>query len=122
FFAKWAGYYAKGHNARQDLEGASLSLGVLPTFLSTLANLLIIIVGGFRVIHGDITIGMLVAFQALMGSFLAPVSSLVTLGSTLQDLHGDVLRLDDVLANPTTPISLDSGNPAEEPSTNHQAS
>ena len=52
-----------------------------------------------RVIRGEITIGLLVGFQGLMGSFLDPVNSLLALGSTLQELQGDVLRLDDVLDN-----------------------
>jgi ATP-binding cassette subfamily C protein len=55
--------------------------------------------------QGHLSIGMLVAFQSLMQSFLAPVTTLVNLGSTLQELQGDVLRLDDVLQNPTDPES-----------------
>jgi ABC-type bacteriocin/lantibiotic exporter with double-glycine peptidase domain len=42
---------------------------------------------------------MLVAFQALMVGFLAPVNSLVLLGGTLQEVGGNLGRLDDVLQN-----------------------
>jgi ABC-type bacteriocin/lantibiotic exporter with double-glycine peptidase domain len=44
---------------------------------------------------------MLVAFQSLMQSFLTPITNLINLGSTLQELRGDLTRLDDVLHNPT---------------------
>ena len=101
FFAQWAGYYAKGSNARQDLELSNSVLDVTPTLLTGLATAAILIVGAFRVISGDITIGMLVAFQSLMGSFLAPVSALMGLGSTFQELRGDLERVDDVLQTPT---------------------
>lgn len=43
---------------------------------------------------------MLVAFQSLMHSFHLPVNNLVNFGSTLQELEGNLIRLDDVLSNP----------------------
>ena len=46
---------------------------------------------------------MLVAFQSLMHSFLTPVTTLVNLGGTLQELRGDLQRLDDVLGHPADP-------------------
>jgi ABC-type bacteriocin/lantibiotic exporter with double-glycine peptidase domain len=64
---------------------------------------LILIVGGLRVIDGVLTLGMLVAFQSLAASFLQPVHNLLNLGTVLQDLEADILRLDDVLANPQAP-------------------
>ncbi len=54
---------------------------------------------------GAITIGMLVAFQGLLGSFIGPINTLLNLGSSLQDLESDLTRLDDVLGNP---ISLEA--------------
>jgi NHLM bacteriocin system ABC transporter peptidase/ATP-binding protein len=102
-FAKFAGYYAKAINSQQQLALQNQILSVLPTLLGTLTTASILVVGGFRVMNGSLTIGMLIAFQLLMGSFLGPVSSLVNFGSTLQELEGDLNRLDDVLQNPIDP-------------------
>jgi len=52
---------------------------------------------------GVLTMGSLVAFQALMGSFTAPVSSLLSTSSQIQEMKGTVNRLDDVLRNPIDP-------------------
>jgi ABC-type bacteriocin/lantibiotic exporter with double-glycine peptidase domain len=46
------------------------------------------------------TIGMLVAFQSLMSSFLGPVENLLDLGSMTQEMRGDLDRIDDVLKYP----------------------
>jgi ABC-type bacteriocin/lantibiotic exporter with double-glycine peptidase domain len=47
--------------------------------------------------NGELTMGMLVAFQSLMISFSGPVSNLVGLGSYLQEMEGDLTRLDDIM-------------------------
>lgn len=97
FFARWSGYYAQATLAQQELAATTLNLGLLPTLLSALASMLVLVLGGLRVLDGVFTLGMLVAFQSLMQSFLAPVSNLVGLGATIQELRGDLTRLDDVL-------------------------
>lgn len=101
FFARWAGYYTKSINAQQDLGLTNQILGILPSLLSALTNLALLLVGGWRVIDGSLTIGMLVAFQLLMVSFQRPVNTLVRFASTLQTLQGNLQRLNDVLSNPT---------------------
>lgn len=100
FFARWAGYYAKASVARQELGLTNHTLGVLPGTIAALTTMLILVVGGLRVIDGHISIGMLVAFQGLMAMFQEPVGTLVGLGSTLQTLEGDMQRVDDVLLHP----------------------
>jgi ABC-type bacteriocin/lantibiotic exporter with double-glycine peptidase domain len=67
-----------------------------PALLTALSNAAILTLGGLRVMEGSLTAGTLVAFQSLMSSFLTPVNQMMNLGSTLQDVEGDVNRLDDV--------------------------
>jgi NHLM bacteriocin system ABC transporter peptidase/ATP-binding protein len=100
FYEKWSGYYSKAINAQQNLQVSNVLLSTFPAMLSALATILVIIVGGFRVIDGVMTIGMLVAFQSLMSSFLGPVENLLDLGSMTQEMRGDLDRIDDVLKYP----------------------
>lgn len=101
FFNRWAGYYAKSINVRQDMDNLNQKLGTLPAFLSGVTSMLLLAVGGLRVMDGVMDIGMLVAFQSLMQQFMQPVNQLISLGGDLQELEGSLNRLDDVLRNPT---------------------
>ena len=103
FFSRWAGYYTKAINSQQELGLSNQTFSVLPTLLSAFSSMLVLVIGGLRVMDGHLSIGMLVAFQGLMQSFLAPVNSLVSFGSSLQELEGNLVRLDDVLRNPIDP-------------------
>ena len=111
-FAKFAGYYAKSLNAQQELAVPTQMLNTIPVLLTALATTTILVVGGFRVIDGTLSIGMLVAYQTLTGEFLSPVNQLVNFGSTLQELEADLTRLDDVLENPVDPETERENNTA----------
>jgi ATP-binding cassette subfamily C protein len=103
FFGRWAGYYAKATNAEQELGHTDRLVGLVPPLLTSLTSMLLLVIGGLRVIDGHLTIGMLVAFQTLMEKFQEPVKNLVGLGNKVQELDGDLNRLDDVLSNPINP-------------------
>lgn len=103
FFSRWAGYYTKATNARQELALVTQRIGILPSLLSSLSNVVLLGVGGWLIIQGNLTLGMLLAFQLLTRSFLTPINNLVRFGKTLQDLAGNLVRLDDVLDNAVDP-------------------
>ena len=103
FFAKWAGHYAKVISAQQAMLKGDLILDALPTFLSTLSSMLLLVIGGWRIMDGHLTIGMLIAVQGLINRFQQPISNLMGLGDQIQQLGGSLNRLDDVLQNPIDP-------------------
>ena len=109
FFARWSGYLAKVVSADQRMGVYSLGLGVVPTLLSALNTAAILGFGSLRVMNGDLTVGMLVAFQGLMAGFLEPVNQLVGLGGSLQEIEGELSRLDDVLRYPVDPELQEDG-------------
>ncbi len=97
FFARWAGYQAKALKAKQALGLSGQIVNAVPPLLSTVTTTVVLGLGGFRVMNGYLTMGMLVAFQTLLSSFIRPINTFVGLGSQLQELEGDMNRLDDVL-------------------------
>ncbi len=107
FFAKWAGFQTKLMRSEQEFGRAGLLLGSVPDFLTGMNNMLVLGVGALRVMDGHLTVGSLVAFQALVAMFTGPVGVLVGLGSKLQEIQGDMNRLDDVMRYPTDAWATD---------------
>lgn len=109
FFARWAGLEAKLVDAQQQLGVTTQVVAAVPPMLTMLTTAAVLGVGAREVSAETITIGMLVAFQSLVASFMAPVSQLVALGSALQETKGDLDRVEDVLRyepDPQVPASL----------------
>ena len=97
FFSRWSGIHARALTAQQRLDTLSHLLTVTIPLSSNLATVAILAVGGVRLLDGAITIGGLVAFQALYRSFAQPAEGIVRFGVNLQTAVADLARIDDVL-------------------------
>jgi NHLM bacteriocin system ABC transporter peptidase/ATP-binding protein len=103
FFSRWAGYQSKVLLGEQVLGILQHTTGVVPEVVNLLSVMAVYVVGGMYVMSGDLTIGMLVAYQSLVASVNRPLGNLVNFGGTLQELQGDMNRLDDVMHYPEDP-------------------
>jgi NHLM bacteriocin system ABC transporter peptidase/ATP-binding protein len=103
FFARWAGYQAKVIESQQEFGRYSYCLEAVPPLLTSLNSAAVIGLGGLLIMQGHITMGMLVAFQSFMVAFISPLNRMVGLGGELQQVDGDLRRLEDVLKFPQDP-------------------
>lgn len=117
-FARWADVQAAYLNAQDGMARASALLGAVPQMLARLCDVAILGLGGLLVMRGEMSVGALVAFQALATALSAPVAQLTALGAQVQALKGDLARLDDVMRYPLAPSlapSLAEEEPADAP-------
>lgn len=110
FFRRWAGWQSKLLNSQQKLGETGLFVTTVPAFLYAMNSMAILAAGGLYVMNGSFTIGMLVAFQSLMASFLEPVGRILQLGASWQEVSGSLNRLDDVYRYP---LAQDADSAAE---------
>ncbi|MEW1647431.1 NHLP family bacteriocin export ABC transporter peptidase/permease/ATPase subunit [Streptomyces sp. NPDC091219] len=96
YFRKWAGQHATTLEEQQRLGVPSAWLGVVAPTLASLNSALILWIGGMRAVEGHISVGLLVAFQALVTRFTAPITRLNGVAGRIQDFAADVARLKDV--------------------------
>lgn len=97
FFEKWSGYQASVNSAEVDYANIDCKIGVLPQFVSSLTEVIVLTVGVMLVIKGHFTAGMILAFQGFLSAFMNPAKKLVSAGELLQELRSDIERVEDVM-------------------------
>lgn len=110
YFKKWSGYQASVNTQQVKYLKLNEYLGMIPQFVSTLANNLVMFLGVWLTIQGDFTVGMIMAFQGFLSSFMEPAITLVSAGQTLQEMRTDMERVDDVMEYQEDAVFDESGN------------
>ena len=100
FFTKWAGIQANANAQQVQYAKTDVYLSMIPQFITTVTNYLILLSGAWLIMSGEFTIGKLMAFQGFLGSFMAPAITLVDTGRTLQEMRTNMERIDDVMEYP----------------------
>ena len=98
FFGQWAGYQASVNKQNVSYTRLDLFMGTIPTAITTFANLAVLGLGVMLVIRGQFTIGMVMAFQGFLSSFMSPATSLIAAGQSLQEMITQMERVDDVMS------------------------
>lgn len=115
FFSRIIGRYTRNINAQQEIGRRDAWLTTLSSVSQQLTTLLLLGVGVWRVMEGNLTVGMLIGLQILLSGFLRPITQLVDFGSKVQSFQVDLNRLNDVLQNAPDPLALDRESAAAEP-------
>ena len=114
YFSKWSGYQSSVNRQNIRYLKLNLYLGMIPSFVSTLANSAVLVLGVWLVMQGKFTTGMVMAFQSFLASFMAPANMLIDAGQTLQEMRTQMERVDDVMEYPEDRIFAEEKTGEEE--------
>ena len=106
FFEKWSGYQASVNTQNVRYEKLNNYLGLVPALLTELANTAVLALGVYLCMTGEFTVGMVMAFQGFLVSFMTPAQTLISAGQTIQELRTEMERVEDVMKYPTD-VELD---------------
>jgi ATP-binding cassette, subfamily B, bacterial HlyB/CyaB len=94
---KWEKKFAKALDVQYRAQSFNILVGFMSQLLNAATTIAILWFGVGLVLTHQLSVGQLIAFNALMGSVLAPLMSLVGLWSLLNDAGVAMERLGDVL-------------------------
>ena len=94
------GYNAKSICTEQKLSKTQQIINAIPDAIKMLGDVLILVIGGMQVIKGNLTVGMLIAFTTLFGSFSDPVEALMGFVKNIQTTKADIGRVEDIMKYP----------------------
>ena len=95
--ARTGGHQAREVVARQRFLALGQVIASFPALFQVLGSALVLGVGGWRVMTGDMSLGLLMGFFLVAENFLRPVGRFVEFADRLRTLEADLLRVRDVL-------------------------
>lgn len=96
-FDCWSNLFFNQMNVSLQRQQLSVTINTVMMVLQTASPLILLWVGAHRVLAGALTIGTMLALNALASSFLTPLTSLVTNLQRLQVVGAHLERLADVM-------------------------
>ncbi len=100
FFVRWSGQQVREIAARQKFSATGYVIGTLPQLFAMVGSVIVLGVGGWQVVQGELSVGALIAFYTLAGAFLVPIGRFVQFADEFMVLDADLQRVEDVLRAP----------------------
>ena len=105
--ARMSGHQAREVVARQGFLELGQLIASFPVLFQILGSALVLGLGGWRVMSGEMTIGLLLGFFVVAEQFLRPVGHFVEFADRFRTLEAELLRIEDVAAAAPDPDESD---------------
>ena len=96
FFQRWSNAEAQASYASDKQKTIMAYANTVPQLLTQIAGNLVFIIGCKFILEGQFTIGMLMAFQGFMNTFIDPLSQLIDTSITLSSMRVKMERVEDI--------------------------
>ena len=100
FFEKWSGYQASVNTQNVKTLKLDQYYGLIPKVVSSVVHMTILALGLYLILQGQFSVGMFLAFQTMLSSFMAPVTELADAGTTIREMRTNMERIEDVMEYP----------------------
>ena len=96
FYAQWEKAYAQAMNARATTTTNSVYISALPVLVLELTNGIILCLGTWLILQGEMTPGMLLAAQGLINMSFYPINTAIDSVQIMMRLNSSIQRVKDV--------------------------
>ena len=100
FMEKWTGYQANVNAQEIKFVKLNAYIGLLTGVTSAFADIAVMVIGTYLAMQGRFTVGMILAFQGFLSSFMSPATAIISSGQTLTEMRTQMERVDDVMEYP----------------------
>jgi ATP-binding cassette, subfamily B, bacterial HlyB/CyaB len=107
---KWQERYARYVSAGFKTTLTFTAASSTSNFLNQLSSLLVLWVGAYLVLQGQLTLGQLIAFRIIAGYVTSPLLRLTQLWQNFQETALSLERLSDIIDSPVEADALDRSN------------
>ncbi|MDO4982334.1 MAG: NHLP family bacteriocin export ABC transporter peptidase/permease/ATPase subunit [Eubacteriales bacterium] len=107
YFERWSGFQASVNTQQMKFARLNATLGMIPTLVDAITQTAVLMMGVWFVMCGSFTIGKITAFQTFLAAFIAPASSLISAGQTIQEMRTQMERIEDVMKYPSDPVCVE---------------
>ena len=107
---KWKERYTKYISESYRNAVTTTTSNSLTQFLNQVSGLVVLCVGSYLVIRGDLTLGGLIAFRIISGYVTGPLLRLSNLYQNFQQTNISLERLSDIIDNQTESDEIDKEN------------
>lgn len=105
FFERWAGFQASVNTQKVKGNNINQYVGMIPTLVLQIVNVLVLGFGVFFILSGEFTVGMLLAFQGFLSAFIVPAKTVLEGSQKLQEMRVNMERIEDVMEYPEDVLS-----------------
>ena len=96
FYSQWEESFVQALNVRVRSTMSIMGTGSIPLLVLHLSNALILVLGAWYILNGELTPGMLLASQALAASIIYPINSAVKATQSIYRSQAAMERLEEV--------------------------
>ena len=112
FYAQWERAYAQSLNARVTTITNNIYLSALPEFVLQATNGVILCLGSWLILQGEMTPGMILASQGLINETIYPIIRAIASVQTVMRINSSIQRIKDVTdcSQESAELSLPAGD------------